>query len=162
MAATAVQDALAEGVDAERLECAAHEIGHALAWLAGGFTVKEVVIRTGWFGGISDAECTLHKPRFDERNIDAYLIGLAGGKAGQVRHLSKHQGRAGWSAGWSAEARSSWDRKEFRWLQDQYRTGLTWVSAVAKARRIIDSQAANHDRLTVELARSRRLSGWSL
>lgn len=155
--------ALAEGVNAEVLECAAHEVGHGLCWVAGGFGIKEMVISRGWlFGGISDAYCQCRDLRLTGDNIEAYLIGLAGGAAGQIRHLTKHQGHGGWRASGRADGNASHDRSAFRRLGRAHGCRLSWSAAVDKARRIIDDRSGRHYRLTVALARSGQLSGGAL
>lgn len=154
--------ALDEGINREVLEAAAHEVGHGLCWVAGGFGISHLVVSKGWFGGVSDAYCQRRKLWLTCDNIEAYLIGLAGGAAGQIRHLTTHQGHGGWRAGGRAYGNAAHDRSEFRRLGRAHGCRLSWSSAVGKARRIIDARAGRHDRLTVALARSGQVSGGAL
>jgi hypothetical protein len=146
------------------MECAAHEVGHGLCWDAGGFPIGTMVVRVGWFGGVCDAYVKCRderlRERLDERTIDAYLIGLAGGAAGQIRYLTE-QGRR-WGARSRADGNAGWDRSEFRRLGPAHGSRLSWSRAVELAGRIISSRSDCHDRLTIELARTGRLSGGAL
>ncbi len=161
-AAAGVRTALDDGVRPVLLEAAAHEVGHGLCWHAGGFGIAHMVVRPGWFGGVGDAYCRRRDVGLlDPGNIDAYLIGLAGGAAGQLRHLTTHQGH-GWGARSRADGNAAHDRAEFRRLGPAHGSRLSWGAAVAAAGRIIAARSGRHDRLTVELVRTGRVSGGAL
>jgi hypothetical protein len=157
-----IQAAQADGVSAALLEAAAHEVGHGLCWAAGGFGIEVMVVRPGLFGGVSDAYCRRRRLWLDPDNIDAYLIGLAGGAAGQTRHLSAHQGHSGWTARSRAHGNAAHDRAEFRRLAPAHGSRLSWSNAVTAAGRLLQSRSTRHGRLTVELARAGQLSGSAL
>jgi hypothetical protein len=152
--------ALHDGIRPDVLEAAAHEVGHGLCWNAGAFGIRHMSVRTGLFGGI-DAYCRRRPLFLDEHNIDPYLIGLAGGAAGQIRHLTAHQPEV-WGARGRAHANASHDRAEFHRLGPAHGSALSWSAAVAAAGRIIAARAADHDRLTAALARNGRLPGSAL
>lgn len=156
-----IRTALEQGVRAELLEVAAHEIGHGLVWRAGGFGIDHMSVRTGLFGGVADAYCRRRPLWLDTTNIDAYLVGLAGGAAGQARHLTHHQ-RGVWGARGRAHAGASHDRAEFRRLAPAHGSRLSWSGAVTAAARILAARSAQLDRLTLALARQGRLSGSAL
>ena len=156
-----IRTALEQGVRAELLEVAAHEVGHGLVWRAGGFGIDHMSVRTGLFGGVTDAYCRRRPLWLDTTNIDAYLVGLAAGTAGQLRHLTHHQ-RYGWGARGRAEAGASHDRAEFRRLARAHHSRLSWPSAVTAAGHILTARSARLDRLTLTLARQGRLSGSAL
>ena len=157
-----VREALDSGVTPRMLEVAAHEVGHALAWQAGGFTIKGLRIVTGLFGGVSDADCTVSNVWLDGDNIDAYLIGLMGGAAGQTRFLTRHRGRGGWSASGAARGNSSWDISQFRRFSRAHGGSLSVAAATRRAEAIVNRAGHRADALTVRLARSGRLSGGAL
>jgi hypothetical protein len=73
-----------------------------------------MVVRAGWFGGVCNAYCQCRDVLLDAGNIDAYLIGLAGGAAGQARHLITHQGVGRWGARSRSDGNAGWDRAQFR------------------------------------------------
>jgi hypothetical protein len=157
-----VSAAVAAGVRPVLLECAAHEVGHGLCWKAGGFAVKAMGVRPGLFGGVGNAYCDCRDVWLDAGNIDAYLVGLAGGAAGQARHLITHEGLGRWGARSRSDGNAGWDRAQFRRLAPAHGSRMSWTAAVTAAGRIIGSRSARHDRLTVTLARAGRLSGGAL
>lgn len=153
-----VKKALQDGVPAHLLKVAAHEIGHALVWRHAGISIREVRLSRGWFGGISDAYC---RPDIDDvtrSTIDPYLTGLMGGAAATARFATTFQGA------WPTSGRdgSAADIDTFRWYARRVGSRLSIGAAQSRARSILAGHTSRLDRHTVELARTGRLSGWSL
>lgn len=153
-----VAKALQDGVSAHLLKVAAHEIGHALVWRHAGISIREVRLSRGWFGGISDAYCKPDIGDITTATIDPYLTGLMGGAAAQARFAATFEGA------WFDSGRygSAADIDTFRWYARRIGSRLSIGAAQSRARSILNGHTARLDRLTVELARTGRLSGWSL
>lgn len=153
-----VKEALRDGVSAQVLKVAAHEIGHALVWRHAGIAIREVRLSRGWFGGISDAFCRPDIGDVTKATIDPYLTGLMGGAAATARFVTTFQGA------WLTSGRegSAADIDTFRWYARRVGSRLSIGAAQGRARSILAGHASRLDRFTVELARTGRLSGWSL
>lgn len=160
-------------VDHRRLATCAHEIGHALTWIAGGIEIHEVYLKSGLFGGHAGGICdpagdmpTRHWPR---ELREGYLIGIMGGHAAEVRFCQLYLGMDA--------------RKAFRygrdWAEGDYLNyphwrsklglgGLSWSGGLSRetafdrATHILQRQHRRLDELTLRLHRSRRLRGGEL
>lgn len=144
----AIEAALAEGIGAEHLAVAAHEIGHLLAWRAGGFPAGPARLRTGLFGGVSSADCAHNAyGRVHAGNVEAFLVGSAAGAAAQERcarlYLRGRHRRGG----------DSHDRAELTHLRKAYPITTSWSGYRRQAAALLDRRARRLDELTAQLAR---------
>lgn len=143
---SAVERAVAEGVDPLRLVVAAHEVAHGLVWRAGGFPAGPAELETRFFGGLSAGGCPHNaRGRVTDRNIEDFLLGYAAGTAAQKRCAREYlRGRH------ARNGSCSDDRAGFK------RMNRSWSAAQRRSLRRISTREL--DELTVKLARTGRVS----
>ncbi|OLL69887.1 hypothetical protein Ae168Ps1_6370c [Pseudonocardia sp. Ae168_Ps1] len=141
---------MADGIDYEWIAVSAHEIGHLVAWRAGGFAAGPATVTKGLFGGVGRGDCPSGaRGVVDEHNIDAYLVGCAAGAVTQKRCSKLYlRGRCGswWSTGCSA------DRAAFRRMRRSWRRPMSWGQAERKAAALLERHARRLDELTIRIA----------
>jgi hypothetical protein len=148
--------ALAAGMNPNRLACAAHEVGHALAFHHAGIPVRAMHIRPirdgGWSGGCDPA---VRQIPIDQ--VPGWQVGLMAGEAAVYRFLRRHARNRHSQARDLAEHGARHDLTEFR--RTRGRGGLPLAEARAQAAALVERHSARIDQLTIRLASSQRLSG---
>jgi hypothetical protein len=149
--------ALAAGMNPNRLACAAHEIGHALAFHHAGIPVRAMHIRPsrgeGWSGG-----CDPAVRQIPITQVSGWQIGLMAGEAAVYRFLRRHTTHRPSQARAIAEAGARHDLTQFR----RTRGGLTLTAARNQATALVERHSRRIDQLTLRLATAQRLPGSAL
>ena len=162
----------ARRVDRRRLAICAHEIEHALTWLASGIEIKQVYLKTGFLGGFAGGFCEpVNTPSRDwPRDLrEGYLIGLMGGHAAEVRFCQLYldmPARKAYAFG------REWAEGDYlnytHWRSKlglgalSWSGGLSHQAAFDRATRLLDRHHRRLDALTLRLERAGRLEGSSL
>lgn len=158
--------------DHRRLAVCAHEIGHALTWMATGIEVEKVYLKFGLFGGFKGGRCeVVEEPsRHWSRELRVgYLVGIIGGHAAEVRFCHLYLGmdeRAAFRYGrdWAdgdydnfPHWRSKLDLGFWSWSG-----GLSATDAFEQATSQLELEQRRLDELTLRLHSSRHLAGGAL
>jgi hypothetical protein len=159
-------------VDHRRLAVCAHEVGHALTWIACGTEVKEVHLKSGLFGGFAGGRCeVVDAPTRDWPRAlrEGYLIGLMGGHAAEVRFCQLYLDMNARKAFRYGRDWAEGDYLNYRhWRSKLGLGGMAWSGGMStdaafdRATRILRRQQRRLDDLTVRLERSRYLHGGEL
>jgi hypothetical protein len=159
-------------VDHRRLAVCAHEVGHALTWIAGGIEIKEVYLKKGLFSGFAGGRCeVVDAPGRDcPRDLrEGYLVGIVGGHAAEVRFCQLYLGM---SARKAFRYGRDWAEGDYlnypHWRSKLGLGGMSWSGGMSadaafdRATRILRRQQRRLDELTVRLERTRYLHGGEL
>lgn len=159
-------------VDHRRLAVCAHEIGHALTWIACGIEVKEVYLKSGFLGGFAGGFCdTVDVPTRDwPRDLRiGYLVGILGGHAAEVRFCQLYLDMNVRDAYRYGREWAEGDYANFpHWRSKLGLGGLSWSGGMSadaafdRAGRLLERQSRRLDELTLRLERSRHLDGGDL
>jgi hypothetical protein len=149
--------ALAAGMNPNRLACAAHEVGHAIAFHHTGIPVRAMHIRPsrgdGWSGG-----CDPAVRQIPITQVPGWQVGLMAGEAAVYRFLRRHARNRHSQARNLAEHGARHDLTEFR----RTRGGLTLTAARNQATALVERHSRRMDQLTLRLATAQRLTGSAL
>jgi hypothetical protein len=153
---TTIRKALTAGMNPDRIACAAHEIGHAVAIHHAGIPIRRIRIQParpdGWTG-----DCAPAVKQIPAQQLPGWQVGLMAGEAAIYRFLLTYATHTRREARTMAETSARHDLADFRRLR--VKGGLTLAEARAQATALVERHSARIDQLTIRLATSQHLSG---
>lgn len=156
---SAIARSLAEGMNPNRVACAAHEIGHGVAFHTAGIPIRRMHIRPGppadgWAGA-----CDPGVDQIPASQVAGWQVGLMAGEAAVYRFARHYCGYSATEAQALAQDGARHDAAEFRGADLSV---LTLAQARTRAAALIDRHSGRIDRLTLRLAIACQLPGSAL